>query len=278
MGKGVPRPGARVALEAGRISTDSGKPLTPPSRPSAGFFSPRERGRGAPARKPPRAHATRAGAENGGCPGGPLPTSARKNPRDREEPNMGLRVNTNVFSLKAQTNLATVSSRLGGNFSRLSSGLRIAQAADDAAGLGISERMRAQVRSLHQAGRNADDGISLAQTAEGSLNELNGNLVRMRELAIQSSNGTLNSGDRAILDSEFQALVSEIDRVSSQTTFNGVHLLDGSTSSLSIQVGTESGETIDVTFDDVTAATLGVDTDITDVTNAQAALDLIDTA
>src|SRR5262245_40557614 len=244
MGKGVPRPGARVALEAGRISTDSGKPLTPPSRPSAGFFSPRERGRGAPARKPPRAHATRAGAENGGCPGGPLPTSARKNPRDREEPNMGLRVNTNVFSLKAQTDLATVSSRLGGNFSRLSSGLRIASAADDAAGLGISERMRAQVRSLPPAGRNADDGISLVQTAERSLIQLNTSRSRMRGPAIQAANGTLNTGDRAVIDGEFQALISEIGRVSDQTTFNGVHLFDGSTSSLDLQVGTESGETI----------------------------------
>jgi flagellin len=126
---------------------------------------------------------------------------------------MGLRVNTNIFSLNAQTNLATVSSRLGGNFSRLSSGLRIAAAADDAAGLGISERMRAQIRSLQQARRNADDGISLVQTAEGALNELNGNLIRMRELAIQAANGTLNTGDRAVIDGEFQALIQEIDRV-----------------------------------------------------------------
>jgi flagellin len=191
---------------------------------------------------------------------------------------MGLRVNTNLFSLNASRNLSNVSARLGGNFSRLSSGLRIATAADDAAGLGISERMRAQIRSLQQAGRNANDGISLAQTAEGSLNELNGNLVRMRELAIQASNGTLNTGDRAVIDAEFQALVTEIDRVANQTTFNGVQLLDGSTTTLSIQVGSESGETIDVTFEDVTASTLAVDTDVTDVTNAQAALDLIDTA
>jgi len=191
---------------------------------------------------------------------------------------MGLRVNTNIFSLTAQTNLSDVSSRLGGNFSRLSSGLRIATAADDAAGLGISERMRAQVRSLHQAGRNANDGISLVQTAEGTLNELNGNLIRMRELAIQSSNGTLNSGDRAVLDVEFQALVSEIDRVAAQATFNGVNLLDGSTSTLNFQVGTESGEMIAVTLEDLSAATLGIGTDVLDATNAQAALDLIDTA
>jgi len=191
---------------------------------------------------------------------------------------MGLRVNTNVFSLGAQRNLSNVSTRLGGNFARLSSGLRIATASDDAAGLGISERMRAQIRSLQQAGRNAGDGVSLTQTAEGALGEVNSNLVRLRELAVQASNGTLNSGDRAVLDAEFQALVEEIDRVSGQTTFNGVNLLDGSVSSIAIQVGTESGESIDVGFEDVSAGTLGVDTDITDVTNAQAALDLIDSA
>jgi flagellin len=191
---------------------------------------------------------------------------------------MGLRVNTNLFSLNAQRNLSDVSARLSGNFSRLSSGLRISTAADDAAGLGISERMRAQVRSLQQAGRNASDGVSLSQTAEGALNELSGNLVRMRELAVQSSNGTLNSGDRAVLDVEFQALVEEIDRVAAQATFNGVNLLDGSTTSLTFQVGTESGESISVSLEDLSASTLAIDTDITDATNAQAALDLIDTA
>jgi flagellin len=171
-----------------------------------------------------------------------------------------------------------VSTRLGGNFARLSSGLRIASAADDAAGLGISERMRAQVRSLNQAGRNANDGISLVQTAEGTINELNGNLVRMRELAIQSANGTLNTGDRAVIDSEFQALIAEIDRVANQATFNGISLFDGSTTTLSFQVGTETGETIDVTLEDLSAATLAITTDVTNATNASAALDLIDDA
>ena len=191
---------------------------------------------------------------------------------------MGLRVNTNVFSLSAQRNLSNVSSRLGGNFARLSSGLRIATASDDAAGLGISERMRAQVRSLNQAGRNASDGISLTQTAEGSLTEVNSNLVRMRELAVQASNGTLNTGDRAVVDAEFQALVGEITRVADQTTFNGVNLLDGTTTSISLQVGAESGETIDVAFEAVDAGTLGVSTNVLTTTSAQAALDLIDTA
>ena len=191
---------------------------------------------------------------------------------------MGLRVNSNLYSQNAQRNLSNVSSRLGGNFARLSSGLRIAAAADDAAGLGISERMRAQVRSLNQAGRNANDGISLVQTAEGTINELNGNLVRMRELAIQAANGTLNTGDRAVIDSEFQALVAEIDRVANQATFNGIALFDGSTTTLTFQVGVESGETIDVTLEDLSAATLGITTDVTDQTNASAALDLIDDA
>jgi flagellin len=192
---------------------------------------------------------------------------------------MGLRVNSNLFSMTAQRNLSNVSNRLGGNFSRLSSGLRIATAADDAAGLGISERMRSQIRSLQQAGRNANDGISLVQTAEGAMAEVSSNLVRMRELAVQSANGTLNTGDRAALDEEFQALVEEIDRVADQTSFNGVSLLDGSTTSLSIQVGTESGETIDLSLTDVTSSTLGPSgSDVLTTTNASAALDLIDDA
>jgi len=194
---------------------------------------------------------------------------------------MGLRVNTNVFSLNAQRNLVNVSDRLAGNYARLSSGLRIASASDDAAGLGISERMRAQVRSLNQAGRNAQDGFSLVQTAEGSLNEQSSNLVRMRELAIQAANGTLNTGDRAVLDVEFQSLVSEIDRVANQTTFNGVSLFDGTAGTIDIQVGAESGEVITLTLDDVTSSGLalsGATFNLTDVSNASAALDVLDTA
>ena len=126
---------------------------------------------------------------------------------------MGLRVNTNVASLTAQRNLAAVTGRLQGNFARLSSGLRIATAADDAAGLGISERMRSQVRSYAVAGRNAQDGVSLAQTAEGALQETSNNLNRMRELAVQAANGTLTTTDRATIDAEFQQLIAEIDRV-----------------------------------------------------------------
>jgi flagellin len=192
---------------------------------------------------------------------------------------MGLRVNTNIASMTAQRNLASVTARLSGNFSRLSSGLRIASASDDAAGLGISERMRAQIRSFGVAGRNAQDGQSLAQTAEGAMQEVSNNLSRMRELAVQSANGTLNATDRATLDSEFQQLSSEIDRIATQTTFNGVNLLDGSTTSIDIQVGVNSGETLSVTLADSTAATLGINgLDVTSVTNSNTALAAIDTA
>jgi flagellin len=192
---------------------------------------------------------------------------------------MGLRVNTNVAALTSQRNLAAVTSRLQGNFARLSSGLRIATAADDAAGLAISERMRAQIRSLNVASRNAQDGVSLSQTAEGALQEVSNNLTRMRELAVQASNGTLSAADRATLDTEFQALVTEIDRVASQTTFNGVNLLDGSTATLDIQVGSNAGETITVSLADTTAATLGIGgLDVTSAANASAALAALDTA
>jgi len=192
---------------------------------------------------------------------------------------MGLRVNTNIASLTAQRNLSSVSSRLTGNFSKLSSGLRVANAADDAAGLGISERMRSQIRSLGAAGRNAQDGISLVQTAEGALNEGSNILSRMRELAVQASNGTLSTDDRNTIDSEVQALVSELGRISDSTTFNGVNLLDGSSTTASIQVGINSGETIDVTLQDTSTSTLGVNSlDVTTASNASSALADIDDA
>jgi len=189
---------------------------------------------------------------------------------------MGLRVNTNIASLTAQRNLGAVSNRLQGNYSRLASGLRIASAADDAAGLAISERMRSQIRSFTVAGRNAQDGISLVQTAEGALNEVSNQLGRLRELAIQASNGTLTTPDRATLDLEFQALKNEITRISGETEFNGVALLDNTTP-LNIHVGLDSTDTIAVTPVDVAgvSATLG---DVTDETNALAQLALVDTA
>jgi len=192
---------------------------------------------------------------------------------------MGLRVNTNIASLTAQRNLGSVTARLQGNYARLSSGLRIATAADDAAGLGISERMRSQIRSFRVAGRNAQDGISLVQTAEGSLSEASNILTRMRELAIQSANGTLSTTDRATISTETTALIAELDRISGSATFNGVNLLDGSSTSASIQVGINANETIGINLQDVTTATLGVDAvDVTTASGANAALDLVDAA
>ena len=158
---------------------------------------------------------------------------------------MGLRVNTNVASLNAQRNLSNVNDQLAVNFRRLSTGLRIATAADDAAGLAISERLRAQVRSLDQAKRNSNDGISLIQTAEGSLNESSAILVRLRELAIQASNGTVSGTDKDTLNTEFGTLVGELNRIGAATAFNGIKLLDGSASTINFQVGLGTNTSID---------------------------------
>ncbi|MEE2941347.1 MAG: flagellin [Planctomycetota bacterium] len=194
---------------------------------------------------------------------------------------MGLRVNTNIASLNAQRNLFNSSSALSGNFARLASGLRIASAADDAAGLGISERMRADIRSYSVASRNAQDGVSLVQTAEGALSEVNDILGRMRELSMQSANGTLSNTDRATLDTEFQQLISEIDRISSTTEFNGVALLDGTSTSIAIQIGIDGGanDVINVSGTDVSASTLAIgSSSISTLSAATGVLSTIDTA
>jgi flagellin len=192
---------------------------------------------------------------------------------------MGLRINTNVSALTAQRNLARITGRLQGNFARLSSGLRIVSAADDAAGLAISERMRAQVRSLTAASRATQDGISLAQTADGALSEVSNNLIRMRELAVQASNGTLATTDRGALDAEFQELIVEIGRVASQTTFNGVNLLNGIATTLDIVVGAMAGQTVAVTLPDANASTLGIAAlALSSASASQGALSAIDNA
>lgn len=195
---------------------------------------------------------------------------------------MSLRVNTNVASINAQQNLATVTNRLMKNFSRLSSGLRIATASDDAAGLAISERLRAQVRSLQRAQLNANDGISMVQTAEGALNEVSGMLVRMRELAIEANNGALVGADQDSLQAEFSALISEIDRISQATSFNNVNLLDGSTSTLTFQVGvgtTTNVDTIDLSLSNMRTTTLGIDSlDIGSTGSVTAAITALDAA
>ena len=150
---------------------------------------------------------------------------------------MGLRVNTNVASINAQRNLATNNANLANNFRRLATGLRVSTAADDAAGLAISERLKAQIRSSEQNKRNANDGISLAQTAEGALNEVSNILVRLRELSSQAANGTVSDQDKSTLNEEFSSLVSEINRIGQSTEFNGIKLLDGTSSTINFQVG-----------------------------------------
>ena len=159
---------------------------------------------------------------------------------------MAQTINTNVASLNAQRNLNISQSALATSLQRLSSGLRINSAKDDAAGMAISSRMTAQISGLNQAARNANDGVSLAQTAEGAMAEISSNLQRIRELAVQSVNATNSSSDRVTMDSEVQALSSEIDRVASATGFNGVKLLDGSFAAQTFQVGANQGETISI--------------------------------
>jgi flagellin len=155
-------------------------------------------------------------------------------------------INTNIASLNAQRNLNTSQTALAVSLQRLSSGLRINSAKDDAAGLAISERFTTQIRGLSQASRNANDGISLAQTGEGALAEIAQNLQRVRELAVQAVNATNSDSDRAALDLEVQQRLAEIDRVAAQTSFNGRKILDGTFGSAVFQVGANVGETISV--------------------------------
>ena len=155
-------------------------------------------------------------------------------------------INTNVMSMTAQRNLSASQGALATSMQRLSSGLRVNSAKDDAAGLAISERMNSQVRGLNVAARNANDGISLAQTAEGALGKVGDMLQRMRELAVQSANASNNSDDRAALQSEVTQLRQEIDRVAKTTSFNGTKLLDGSFANATFQVGANAGESISI--------------------------------
>ena len=150
---------------------------------------------------------------------------------------MGLRVNTNVPSLTAQRTLSQTNMRIADNLRRLSSGQRITKAGDDAAGLAISEKFKAQIRGAAQAKRNANDAISLIQTAEGGLNEISGIVIRLRELAVQNANDTLGESERRFSNIEFQQLKEEIDRISKSSDFNGRKLLDGSGTSLDFQIG-----------------------------------------
>jgi flagellin len=198
---------------------------------------------------------------------------------------MALTINTNIASLNAQRNLSVTQSQLNKSLQRLSSGLRINTAADDAAGLAISENMRGQIRSMNQSVRNANDGVSLIQTAEGSLNETSNILIRMRELASQSATGTVGATERGYIQDEFSKLSSEIDRIANATEFNGTKLLDGSLSAgggISFQIGARNvaaNDRISMTVGSATANALGLTGAIvSNQTGAQAALSTIDTA
>ena len=162
---------------------------------------------------------------------------------------MALTINTNIMSLNAQRNLSTSQTKLSSAIERLSSGNRINSAKDDAAGLAISTRFTTQINGLTQATRNANDGISLSQTTESALDEVTNNLQRIRELAVQSTNASNSSSDRAALDAEVQQRLSEVTRIATQTNFNGMKVLDGSSKNLSFQVGANVGEVITVGLD-----------------------------
>ena len=190
---------------------------------------------------------------------------------------------TNTTSLVSQQNLNRNNNALSTSLSKLSSGLRVRSAADDAAGLGISESFKARIRSLTQAKRNANDGISLIQTAEGSLNEVHAMLNRMRELAIQARNGTVNTTQKAYLDTEYQQLKSEIDRVSATTEFNGISLLDGSQSTgveFQVGVGTSANDRLSVSIATTSAAALGISAGsaLSTVTKVDTAISVLDDA
>ena len=184
-------------------------------------------------------------------------------------------INTNVMSLTAQRNLNSSQGALATSMQRLSSGLRVNSAKDDAAGLAIAERMNTQVRGMNVAIRNANDGISMSQTAEGGLQEMSNMLQRMRELAVQSANGTNSASDRSNLDAEFQALDEEIGRIAQTTKFNGLSVLN-SAGSISFQVGANTSATNQLAIS--TIAVTSTNTDITTSTLALAAITAIDGA
>jgi len=202
---------------------------------------------------------------------------------------MGLVVNTNLLSLNAQRNLKTTQNKLGTSVERLSSGLRINSAKDDAAGMAISMKLTAHIRGLNQAVRNAQDGISVVQTAEGGMGEIHNILTRMRELSVQSASGTLSTSDRTALQTEFGDLKSEIDRISDTTDFNGLKLMDGSLSAsgVSLQVGINNtvNDRIQIagtTFGNIDASALALTTatlsSIDTVGHAQSMLTVLDNA
>ncbi|NBQ33600.1 MAG: flagellin FliC [Proteobacteria bacterium] len=197
---------------------------------------------------------------------------------------MALRINYNLASASAQRGLGASQDAYAKQATRLSTGLRINSASDDAAGMAVSEKLKNQVRGLNQAQRNAQDGVSLVQTAEAGLSETHSLLARMRELAVQASNDTLSASDRANLDAEFTQLSAEIDRISSTVAFNGIYLLNsGMSTGLTLQIGANNGDTFTLTIQGAQYSTLYANNTVLTVTTigfqsaASAVISAIDT-
>jgi flagellin len=190
------------------------------------------------------------------------------NKRHQGEDEMSLRINSNIEAFNAHRQLVGTSNNAAKSLERLSSGYRINRAADDAAGLAISEKLRGQIRGLSQAQRNAQDGVSLVQTAEGSLNEVHSMLQRVRELAVQFQNGTLSTSDKAAITAEAAQLQSEIERIGNSADFNGIKLLDGTGGTISFQVGANDGDVIAVDTATLSDKIGTIDVDQTDAISA----------
>jgi flagellin len=198
---------------------------------------------------------------------------------------MSLTVNTNLSAIRAAGSLNTTQGKLSSTLARISSGLRVTKAADDAAGSAVAQNLSTQARSGKQAIRNSNDGVSVIQTAESATKEVLNILDRMRELAVQSSSETLENGERAYIDDEFESLSAEVERIAQATEFNDIALADGTNTSLTVQVGVTSGteSEVSITLGNLTATNLSVDTgatgvDLSTATAAQTAIDTIDDA
>ena len=196
---------------------------------------------------------------------------------------MALTVNTNLAAMRASNALNKTQSGLSHTLAKISSGLRVTKAADDAAGSAVASNLHTVARSGRQAMRNANDGISIIQTAEGATKEVLNILDRMRELAVQSASETLDDGERVYIDDEFEQLSDEVERIAKATEFNDLQLADGTKTTLSVQVGVTSGteSQLTITLGDLTVSNLNVDTttiDLTNATTARSAIDRIDTA
>jgi flagellin len=197
---------------------------------------------------------------------------------------MAIRISTNVESVFAQKHLARTQRALRSDMQKLSSGLRITKAADDAAGMGVSEKMRAHISSLKMADRNTQDAISMVQTAEGAASEISSILSRMRELAVESSSAVLQATERAYLETEFDALQAEAERIAQATDFNGLKLTDGTTTTVAVQVGifnVTAEDRISVSLTAIDTTSLAVNTSaisVSTVAGAQSSIALIDTA